>query len=111
MLENLECLRRPNLRFFRDRLFVVIAFPRFVLCPEFKTCFANCWLRITTSTMSDFASLVLSKGIVFIFGRIGLTDILLLTQTPDEFEALLAVANGKSVSQLFGLVKYYVNIA
>lgn len=73
--------------------------------PEFKSSFANCWLRVATSTVSYFARFFLCKRIIFVFGDVGLTDILFLTETPDELEALFAIANGESVSQLFGLVQ------
>jgi hypothetical protein len=48
--------------------------------------------------MSDFATLFLEDRIVVVFGRISLTDVLLLTQTPDEFKSLLSVANRKGIS-------------
>ena len=54
--------------------------------------------------MSDLTSFFLPKRIMFVVGRVGLTNVLFLAQTPDEFEALLAITDGESISQLFGLV-------
>lgn len=98
MLEDLKCLRRPDLRLLRDSLFLVIALSGFVLCPKLKTALTNGGLCITAATVFDLASLFLCKRIVFFIASVSLTNVLLLTETPYELEALLAVANGKSKS-------------
>jgi hypothetical protein len=75
------------------------------LRPKLQTGFPNGWLRVATPTMSGFARFFLRNRVVLVFRSIGLTDILLLAETPDELEALFAVTNGESVSQLFGLTR------
>ena len=103
MLEYLQCLHRPDLRFLGNSLFLIVALSSFVLCPKFKTSLANLWLRIATSTMACLATFFLCNRIVSVFGSVSLTNVLLLAETPDEFEALLAVANSVGISQLLRL--------
>ncbi len=53
--------------------------------------------------MACLATFFLCNRIVSVFGSVSLTNVLLLAETPDEFEALLAVANSVGISQLLRL--------